>query len=102
MSRQATPDQVLAGTLRRMREERGLTLEELAFRAGITVSAVSRIELSRTTPGWDTVRLIANALDVSMVDLSAAVESASGHLAGRQREHASIVDDANRPADRGA
>jgi transcriptional regulator with XRE-family HTH domain len=102
MSRQATPDQVLAGTLRRMREERGLTLEELAFRAGITVSAVSRIELSRTTPGWDTVRLIANALDVSMVDLSAAVESASGHLAHRQRKRASILDGANPPSDRGA
>ncbi len=83
MSREATPDLVLAGTLRRMREERGLTLEQLAFRAGITVSAVSRIELSRTAPGWDTVRLLANALDVSMVELSAAVESATGQLAAR-------------------
>jgi len=82
MSREATPDRVLAGTLRRMREERGLTLQQLAFRAGITVSAVSRIELSRTAPGWDTVRLLANALDVSMVELSAAVESATGHMSG--------------------
>lgn len=83
MSRVATPDRVLASTLRRLRAERGLTLEDLAFRAGVTVSAVSRIELCRTAPGWDTVRLLADALDVSMVELSAAVESAAGGLAAR-------------------
>jgi transcriptional regulator with XRE-family HTH domain len=57
-----------------MREERGITCEALALRSGITVSALSRIELARTTPGWDTVRLLADALDVTMVQLSAAVE----------------------------
>jgi transcriptional regulator with XRE-family HTH domain len=57
-----------------MRLERGITLEALAFRSGVTVSALSRIELARTAPGWDTVRLLARALDVGMVELSAAVE----------------------------
>lgn len=83
VTRQATPDRVLAAILRRMREERGITCEALALRSGITVSALSRIELARTTPRWDTVRLLARALDVSMVELSAAVESATEDPAAR-------------------
>jgi transcriptional regulator with XRE-family HTH domain len=77
MTRSSAPDRALAGALRRMREERGITCEALALRSGITVSALSRIELARTTPGWDTVRLLARALDVTMVQLSAAVEDSS-------------------------
>jgi transcriptional regulator with XRE-family HTH domain len=98
MSRKATPDRVLAGILRRMREERGITCEALALRSGITVSALSRIELARTTPRWDTVRLLARALDVTMVELSAAVEgSHPGDLpAGAWRSRPI------RPAGRGA
>ena len=74
MTRTSAPDRALAATLRRIREDRGITLEALAFRSGITVSALSRIELARTAPGWDTVRVIAQALGVGMVELSAAVE----------------------------
>jgi transcriptional regulator with XRE-family HTH domain len=60
-----------------MRGERGLTREALAFRSGITVGSLARIELGHAAPGWDTVRLLAQGLDVSMVELSAAVEGAS-------------------------
>jgi len=74
MSRSLTPDATLARTLRRMREERGISREALAFRAGITTGALARIELAQAVPGWETVRGIAMALDVSMVELSAAVE----------------------------
>jgi transcriptional regulator with XRE-family HTH domain len=75
MSRSSTPDPALAATLRRMREERGISREALAFRAGVTASALARIELAHTTPGWDTVRRVAAALDVSMVELSGAIEA---------------------------
>jgi transcriptional regulator with XRE-family HTH domain len=75
------PDAALAATLRRLREERSLTLEALAFRAGVTVSALSRIELARTSPGWDTVRQLAGALEVNMAQLSVAVEAARAHTA---------------------
>jgi FXSXX-COOH protein len=74
MTRTATPDRALAATLRRMREERGMTREALAFRSGITTGALARIELGQAAPGWHTVRLLAEALDVGMVELSAAVE----------------------------
>lgn len=64
----------LAATLRRMRDERGIAREALAFRAGITAGALARIELAQAVPRWNTVRRIAEALNVSMVELSAAVE----------------------------
>jgi transcriptional regulator with XRE-family HTH domain len=74
MSRSLTPDAELAATLRRMREERGVSREALAFRAGITTGALARIELAQAVPRWGTVRGLAMALDISMVELSAAVE----------------------------
>jgi transcriptional regulator with XRE-family HTH domain len=60
-----------------MREERGTTREVLAFRAGITAGALAHIELAQAVPRWNTVRRIAEALGVDMVELSAAVERAA-------------------------
>lgn len=72
--RPAAPDLALAATLRRLREERGVAREALAFRAGLTAGALARIELAQAAPRWNTVRRIADALGVDMVELSAAVE----------------------------
>jgi transcriptional regulator with XRE-family HTH domain len=78
----SAPDPALAATLRRIREQRGVTREALAFRTGITAGALARIELAQAVPRWNTVRLLAQALNVSMVELSAAVEApASGSRA---------------------
>jgi transcriptional regulator with XRE-family HTH domain len=74
MRRPSNPDPALAATLRKIREQRGLTREALAFRCGVTTSALARIELGRVSPGWDTVRLLARGLDLTMVELGAAVE----------------------------
>jgi transcriptional regulator with XRE-family HTH domain len=68
------PDQVLAALVKRLREDRKITQEQLAFDAGITASALSRIERGLNNPGWLTVRGIARGLGVSMVELAAAVE----------------------------
>jgi transcriptional regulator with XRE-family HTH domain len=68
------PDKPLATVLRRLREERGLSQEVLAYQAGITTGSYARIELGQSSPAWATVRQIADALDVSLKDLSAAVE----------------------------
>jgi len=65
------PDLVLASLLKRLREEQGITQEELAYDAGITVSALSRIERGLNGPGWTTVKRIADALGVSLSDLVA-------------------------------
>jgi transcriptional regulator with XRE-family HTH domain len=69
------PELALASTLRRLREERGLTLEALAYRAGITVGSLGRIELGHTSPTWTTVQMIADALEVPLAELGAAVDA---------------------------
>jgi transcriptional regulator with XRE-family HTH domain len=69
---------VLATLLKRLREDSGITQEELAFDAGITASALSRIERGLNSPGWMTVRRLAEALDVTLVRLAGEVEDAGG------------------------
>jgi transcriptional regulator with XRE-family HTH domain len=70
------PDAALAELLKQLREEREITQEELAFEAGITASALSRIERGINNPGWMTVRRIAEALDVTLVQLARKIEDA--------------------------
>lgn len=72
------PDSALAAVLRRLREERGLAQEELAFQAGISTNSVSRIERELNSPLWVTVRRLADALEVDLADLVAEV--------GRERD----------------
>lgn len=68
------PDFVLAELLKQLREDREITQEQLAFDAGLTASALSRIERGINSPGWMTVRRLAEALDVSLADIAADVE----------------------------
>jgi predicted ATPase/transcriptional regulator with XRE-family HTH domain len=68
-----------AARLRRLRERAGLTQEELAERAGLTVHAVSALERgTRTRPYPHTVRSLAAALEITAAqqdELVAAVPS---------------------------
>ena len=68
------PDPALAALLKRLREERDITQEQLAFDAGITASALSRIERGLNNPGWTTISRITKALDVSLVELASDIE----------------------------
>jgi transcriptional regulator with XRE-family HTH domain len=56
--------------------ERGTTQEALAHSCGLTTGSLARIELGQASPAWSTVRRIASALDVTLVELAAAVEAA--------------------------
>jgi len=76
MPRPLAPDPALAAVLRRLRLERGSTQEALAYRSGITTGSLARIELGQASPAWVTVRSIASALDVTLVELAAAIEAA--------------------------
>ncbi len=69
------PDLALAALLKRLREDREITQEQLAFEAGITASALSRIERGLNSPGWMTVRRLAESLDVSLGQLVAELEA---------------------------
>jgi transcriptional regulator with XRE-family HTH domain len=68
-------DRQLAATLRRLREERGLSRETVAGAAGITLGALIRIEGAKASPGWGTVRRLAEALDVTLEQLGREVEA---------------------------
>jgi transcriptional regulator with XRE-family HTH domain len=69
------PDAVLAELIKQLREDREITQEQLAFDAGITASALSRIERGINNPGWTTVRRLAEALEVSLVQLAKQIEA---------------------------
>lgn len=60
----------LGGAIRRLRQERGLTVTELASRAGMEQSSVSRIELGQVVPHHKSVAKLATALGVSVEDLT--------------------------------
>jgi transcriptional regulator with XRE-family HTH domain len=55
--------------IRRLRDERALTQEELAEKVGITVAALSRIERNNAEPRPKTRRMLAEALGVAPRDL---------------------------------
>ena len=59
----------LARNLRRLRGERGLTLEELARRAGISRSMLIQVEQKRVNPTLATLVRLAQALDVGLAEL---------------------------------
>ncbi len=75
MPRSPAPDRALAAVLKRSREQRGVTQETLAFKAGISVGTLGRIETARTAPSWDSVCRIVDALGVKLSELAAAIEA---------------------------
>jgi transcriptional regulator with XRE-family HTH domain len=70
------PDPALGLAIKKLREARGLTQEELASRAGTTVGTVSRLEAAKSAPAWATVMQLIDALGVSLPELAQAVEKA--------------------------
>lgn len=68
-------DSALGRAIRQLREQRGLTQEELATHAGMTFGTVSRLESAKSAPAWATVRALIDTLDVSLGDLARAVEA---------------------------
>jgi transcriptional regulator with XRE-family HTH domain len=67
-------DPALAYALRRLRRDSGITQEDVAFVAGLTVASIARIERGATNPRWTTVRRIICALDVGLPELVTMVE----------------------------
>jgi transcriptional regulator with XRE-family HTH domain len=69
-------DQKLARALRNLREQRGVTQEDLAHSADVTTTALSRIEGGKSNPTWTTLARILVALGVSLTELEAALARA--------------------------
>jgi transcriptional regulator with XRE-family HTH domain len=55
--------------IRRLRDERQLTQEQLAHKAKISVGYLARLETGRHDPKLSTLRKIATALGVPVTDL---------------------------------
>lgn len=51
--------------LKKLRDEAGLTQEELARRAGLSVHTISKLEQKDLDPAWSTVQKLAKALELS-------------------------------------
>ncbi len=59
----------LGQTIKTLRKEHGLTLSDIAARAGISAALLSKIENFRTVPSLPVLLKIARVLDASLADL---------------------------------
>lgn len=75
--------------LRRLREERGLSQVKLAARADVNPATVNQIERGKREPSPATLRKLAEALDVGIVDL---LEDVSPKASGRSSLEPSFND----------
>ena len=70
------PDAALGPVLRAAREALGLTQEDVSYEANLTTRSLVQIETGQSNPRWSTIRQIARALGLSLVELAKAVEDA--------------------------
>ena len=69
---------VLGARLRRLRHERGETLADTAFRAGVSPQYLSEIERGRKEPSSEMIAAVARALGTTLVDLTVGVSQYLG------------------------
>jgi transcriptional regulator with XRE-family HTH domain len=74
MRRSNNPQPALGAAIRALRDKAGMTQEAVAQKAGITVAHLSGIERGHANPSWAAVTAIAEALDVSIVEIARRVE----------------------------
>jgi transcriptional regulator with XRE-family HTH domain len=74
----AGPSTGLGPRLRQLRNARGISVRELARRAGCSASLVSQVERGVTTPSASVVYALANELGVSLDSLFRAGDAQSG------------------------
>ena len=59
----------MCALLRAVRQQRGMTLEQLADATGLTKSYLSKVERQRSTPSIAVAMKLARALDVDVAQL---------------------------------
>lgn len=65
----------VAQNIRQLRQLKGLTLQELAEKAGLNRIAIRKIENGESAPKTETLQRIAEALSVSLFDLMTPIET---------------------------
>lgn len=63
------PDLEIGPTIRALRLERGMTLDQLAAGAGISASHLSRLERGQAEPSFTVAASLAKVIGVSLSDL---------------------------------
>lgn len=74
MSPSGSPQVALGAAIKALREKREMKQQTLAEAAGIGVAHLSKIERGRGNPTWSTVVSIAEALDLSIVEVARRFE----------------------------
>lgn len=69
------PEIAFGIVLRKLRKERGLSQETLAFESGIERNYISLLELGRNSASVKILFKLATALEISVADLMERVES---------------------------
>ena len=83
---------VFGESVRALRQELGLTIEQLAERADLSNNHVSEIERAKTNPRLDTIDALAGALGVSTRSLVDGARGEAEGLGAKGREFAAIFD----------
>lgn len=78
MAPTARPQRALGQAIRQLRTDRGLSQEDLAYRADVHPTWVSHLESGRNNPSWATVQRLSEALGVKLSDLAALAEVFEG------------------------
>jgi transcriptional regulator with XRE-family HTH domain len=65
----------LGATVRELREARGVSRKVLAVDAGLSTGTLARLELGKSDPPWSTIHAVAAALELTVSELAAAVET---------------------------
>ncbi len=68
MSTELTKKSISNG-IRKLREVKGLTQEELAYKVGMKISYVTKLEASKHFPRVDTMYRIAKAFEITLTEL---------------------------------
>lgn len=73
-SRTKPPRAIFAANIKRLREQRGLTMEQAAWAVGMHHTAWGRIESGERKPTLETIFKLAKALEVPPADLFAGID----------------------------
>ncbi len=83
MAPRPEPQPGLARAIKRLREERGWSQEDLGYRANLDRSWVGNLETERLNPLWGTVRKIAAALEVTVAEIATLADELEHEKAPR-------------------
>lgn len=97
MSESSRAAEIFPVRLRSARETRGLNQSDLAEKCGFQTSAISHFETGSRKPSFDSLRRLAEALDVSTDYLLGRVNEAKGFTgADKLHRHYDALTDADR------